>query len=108
MQIVVTSRHFQLSDEARDKILKKITGLIRHAGQITKARVVVSREKFRYQAEVFVTGIGKGKVFSVKDNAGDPVSAVILATEKIDEQIIKFKERRRRYEDFRHSQERGN
>jgi ribosomal subunit interface protein len=108
MQIVITSRHFQLADAARDKILKKITGLIRHAGQITKARVVVSREKFRYQAEVLITGIGQGKVLSIRDNAGDPVSAVILAAEKIDEQIIKFRDKRRRYENFRHPEERGN
>jgi ribosomal subunit interface protein len=108
MQIVVTNRHFRLTDAARDKILKKITGLIHHAGQITKVRVVVSREKFRYHAEVLVMGIGKGKVLIVRDNASDPVSAVILATEKIDEQLIKFRDKRRRYENFRHPQERGN
>lgn len=92
MQINLTGHHIDITDSLRAYVNEKFARLERHFDNVTDIHVVLEVEKQRQKAEsnMHVSG---GKVFANAE-AEDMYAAIDALVDKLDRQIIKFKEKR--------------
>lgn len=91
MQINITGHHLDLTDSLNDFVHQKFAKLERHYDHMTQVHVVLNVEKLSHIAEAtaHVTG---AELFATAD-AEDMYSAIDQMVDKLDRQIIKYKEK---------------
>jgi putative sigma-54 modulation protein len=93
MNINITCRQMRLTNAIRVYVEEKIGKADKYLGNILRAQVTLSVEKRTHQAEVIIHTAGH--TFRALAQAGDLYAAVDLASDKLDHQLKKHKERRR-------------
>ncbi|MEM7096863.1 MAG: ribosome-associated translation inhibitor RaiA [Pseudomonadota bacterium] len=91
MQLNITGHHLDLTESLNTFIHHKFEKLERHYDHMTQVHVVLSVEKLVHKAEAsaHVTGT---ELFATADSE-DMYSAIDQMMEKLDRQIIKYKEK---------------
>jgi putative sigma-54 modulation protein len=92
MQVTVTGRHFEVSPALRSYLDERLNRMHRYMGKIQSAHVTLSAEKHRHHAEI-VLHLG-GRDFTGKEVSEDMQSAVDRVTEKLEKQLLRFKDKR--------------
>jgi ribosome hibernation promoting factor len=99
MQVSVSSRHTELAAGLRAAAVEKIGRLDRFLEGMDRAEVHFSQEASRRKMErqtCEVTLEGHGHHVRCKVSAADPLTAIDLAVEKLEQQLTKLKSRRSR------------
>ncbi len=91
MNISVTGRRMNVSDNLRAYAEKKIKKLNRYFNQLIDAHVIISVEKLDHICEVVING--DGIQFHGREKAADLFSAIDLLHEKMEKQIRRYKEK---------------
>lgn len=91
MQIQITGKHIQVTDPIKEFIHSKFSKLDRHFDHITQAHIIISIEKERHISEATV-GVS-GKNLFAKSESTDMYSAIDMLIDKLDAQLIKYKEK---------------
>ena len=100
MKVVLHDRTDGLTPELRDYAERKLTRLARHFEKVAEADVDFSEERKRSGLATFVCRINvhldghRGAVLSAHERGADAQSALDLALDKIDRQVVKQKEKR--------------
>ncbi len=55
MEIVITGRHFEVSDKLKDLAARKVKKLVKLVPFVHQIDVIFTQQKFRHQAEILVT-----------------------------------------------------
>ena len=99
MDIVVKSRHHEVTDRFRRHVMEKLAKVQEMDGKAISLTVVLGEEKNPRQAEqkdrIELTLDCPGPVIRAEASAGDPYSALDLAAAKLQTQIRKAKDRRK-------------
>jgi putative sigma-54 modulation protein len=93
MQVHITARHLKLTPAIADYVQKKIEKANRFLDNLISAQAILDVEKNRHKAELVMHG--SGRTFTAKETSTDLYAAVDLASDKLDEQLRRYKERRR-------------
>lgn len=91
MRIHITARHIHLTDALRAYVEKKVSKTQKYFNHLIWAQVIVSVEKLTHNCEIVVHA--SGHTFRVLAASQDLYAAVDLASDKIDNQLKKHKER---------------
>lgn len=91
MQINISGHHIELTPPIRDYVNEKLDRLTRHYDQITNIQVILNVEKVRQIAEATIS-IRGGEVFANAESE-DLYAAIDMLTDKLDRQLIKYKEK---------------
>ena len=99
MEIVVKSRHMDVSDRFRSHVEDKLTRLEKHDHRIQRVEVEVDKEKNPRQQDravrVELTAFSKGPVIRAEAAAEDKMAALDLALDKMATQMRRAADRRR-------------
>ncbi|HEY3084322.1 MAG TPA: ribosome-associated translation inhibitor RaiA [Candidatus Dormibacteraeota bacterium] len=99
MKVVLHDRTNGLGQEVRDTAHHKLTRLARHFGRVADAEVEFSEERKRSGLSTSVCRINlhldghRTPVLQARERGADPLSALDLALDKIDRQVVAFKEK---------------
>ena len=99
MKVVLHDRTDGLGQEVRENAERKLTRLARHFGKVADADVDFSEERKRSGLATIVCRINihldgrRTPVLSAHERAADALSALDLALDKIDRQVVKYKEK---------------
>ena len=99
MKVVLHDRTNGLGQEVRETAQRKLDRLARHFGKVADAQVEFSEERKQSDLTTFVCRIivhldgRRTPVLQARERAADPVSALDLALDKIDRQVVAFKEK---------------
>lgn len=99
MRVVLHDRTDGLGQEVRDNAHLKLSRLARHFGKVADAEVDFSEERKRSGLATTVCRINvhldgrRTPVLSAHERGADPQSALDLALDKIDRQVVKHKEK---------------
>ncbi len=99
MKVVLHDRTNGLGQEVRDNAYRKLTRLARHFGRVASAEVEFSEERKRSGLATSVCRINvhldgrRAPVLSAQEKGADPQSALDLALDKIDRQVVRHKEK---------------
>src|SRR4029077_12992699 len=93
MQVNITARHLKLTPAIAEYVQKKLEKAKRFFDHLIWAQVILDVTKNRHKAEILIHA--SGSTFTAKEESTDLYAAVDLATDKIDEQLRRFKERLR-------------
>src|SRR5438105_7342796 len=93
MELNITARHLKLTSPIADYAQKKLEKAKKYFGQLIWAQVILDVEKNRHMAEFVLHAAGR--TFTAKEESADLYAAIDLASDKIDEQLRRHKERRR-------------
>src|SRR5690554_7470338 len=92
MQINISGHHVELTPALKDYITTKFDKLERHFDQITNCQVTLEVEKVRQMAEATLHVSG-GEIHAKAENE-DMYAAIDALVDKLDRQILKYKEKR--------------
>ncbi|MEO5663830.1 MAG: ribosome-associated translation inhibitor RaiA [Nocardioides sp.] len=99
MDVVVTGRHFEVSDRFREHVSEKLTRLEKHDHRIIRVQVEVEEEKNPRQHDrsikIELTAFSKGPVIRAEAAAEDKMGALDLALDKMAAQMRRAADRRR-------------
>jgi len=93
MTVNITCRQMRLTNAIRDYVEEKVQKAEKYLNNILRAQVTLSVDKRAHQAEIVVHA--SGHIFRALAQAGDLYAAIDLASDKLDHQLKKHKERRR-------------
>ncbi|MGA8921669.1 MAG: ribosome-associated translation inhibitor RaiA [Candidatus Dormiibacterota bacterium] len=99
MRVVLHDRTNGLGQEVRENAHLKLSRLARHFGKVAEAEVDFSEERKRSGLATTVCRINvhldgrRSPVLSAHERGADPQSALDLALDKIDRQVVKHKEK---------------
>ena len=93
MIIHTTAKHLQLTEPIRNYVQEKVRKVQKYCNQITPVQVVLSVEKRVHRAEIIVHA--PKQTFRALAQSSDLYAAIDLASDKIDAQLKKHKERLR-------------
>ena len=99
MKVVLHDRTNGLGQEVRDTAQRKLDRLTRHFGKVVDAEVEFSEERKQSDLTTFVCRIilhldgHRAPVLYARERGADPQSALDLALDKIDRQVVAFKEK---------------
>ena len=89
--VSVTFRHLDATPSLREYAVEKASKIRSYFGDPNEITIVLSSEKHRYTAEIILKA---GKITAnAKEETDDMYSAIDIAIDKIDRQIIKHKEK---------------
>ncbi|QWF71177.1 ribosome-associated translation inhibitor RaiA [Methylomonas paludis] len=91
MQISITGHHVEVTDSLKSHIEDKIGILKRHFDNVVDIHVILTVEKLEQKAEATVQ-ISGAKLFA-EDVQADMYVAIDNMVDKLDRQIVKFKEK---------------
>ncbi len=91
MQINISGHHVDLSSALKDYIHEKLEKLTRHLDKITSINVILNIDNMEHHAEATVR-FGGGEIFA-DSAAGDMYAAIDGLSDKLDRQILKYKEK---------------
>lgn len=99
MDVVVTGRHFEVSDRFREHVADKLARLEKHDHRIIRVQVEVEQERNPRQHDravrVELTAFSKGPVIRAEAAADDKMGALDLALDKMASQMRRAADRRR-------------
>ena len=99
MKVVLHDRTNGLGQEVREVVQHKLTRLDRHFGKVAEAEVEFTEERKRSGLATTVCRINlrldgrRAPVLHARERGADPQSALDLALDKIDRQVVAFKEK---------------
>ena len=99
MKVVLHDRTDGVGQEVRETAERKLTRLVRHFGKVADADVDFSEERKRSGLATIVCRINvhldgrRTPVLSAHERGADAMSALDLALDKIDRQVIKYKDK---------------
>jgi putative sigma-54 modulation protein len=99
MQLTIKGRNFEVNDQLRGYVEKKLGKMDRYLPEIQEMRVELAEEKSRKSSErevVQVTIRSNGSLLRAEVRSGDIYSAVDAVAEKLQVQIKRYKGKRRR------------
>ena len=105
MELNITARHLKLTSAIAEYVQKKLEKAKRYFDHIIWIQVILDIEKNRHIAEIVIHATGH--TFTAKEVSTDLYAAIDLASDKIDEQLRRFKERRRLRRSDRTAKSRG-
>lgn len=91
MKINITGRHLSISDRLKEYAEIKIQKLEKYFNQLIDAHVILYSEKLDKGSEVIING--DGIQFHGRERSNSLYSAIDLLFEKMEKQIIKYKEK---------------
>ncbi len=91
MQLSVKGRNLEVTDALRQYAEEKLGRLTKYLEQIVSASVVLSVEKHRHLAEVTLRV--RDLTIRAEESTGDLYSSIDLVAEKLERQILRYKER---------------
>ncbi len=91
MQLSVKGRNLEITDALRQYAEEKLGRLTKYLEQIVSATVVLSVEKHRHLAEVTLRV--RELTIHAEESTGDLYSSIDLVAEKLERQILRYKER---------------
>jgi putative sigma-54 modulation protein len=91
MNITITGRHMNVGTNLQNYAEKKIKKLENYFNQLIDAHIILYVEKLDHGAEVIING--DGVQFHGREKADTAFSAIDLLFEKMEKQIIKYKEK---------------
>jgi len=91
MQLNITGHHIELTEALRGFIQQKLARLTRHYDNIANVQVTLSVEKGRKQAACLLNVAGKD--LHGADERGDMYAAIDSLINKMDRQLVKYKEK---------------
>ena len=94
MNVEYTGRQYEITPAIRKQVEHGLTKLTRILGDNFDSKVVLANEKHRSIADITVTSANRNPIVGLAE-AGDMISAVGEALERIERQALKFKARRR-------------
>ena len=95
MNITTTARHCELVPEDRQFVQQRLERLLRYfrdPRDLMEAHVVIGVEKYRHSAEITLK-LRRGEVVS-REEANDSRAAIEQAAERLEQRILRLKERR--------------
>ncbi|MFL6155517.1 MAG: ribosome hibernation-promoting factor, HPF/YfiA family [Marmoricola sp.] len=99
MDVVVSSRHCEISERFREHVEDKLTRLEKHDHRIIRVEVLLERERNARQPErqvrVELTAKSKGPVLRAEAAAEDKMAALDLALDKMSAQMRRAADRRK-------------
>ncbi len=99
MDVVVNSRHCELSERFREHVEEKLSRLEKHDHRIIRVQVEVEQERNPRQHDrsfrVELTAFSKGPVIRAESAAEDKMAALDLALDKMAAQMRRAADRRR-------------
>ena len=94
MQIVVSARHGDVSDEVKKYAERKAEKLLKFFDKIQEIEVVLDHDSSSSQVEIIVNA-EHGNVFVASDKGEDYFAAVDLTVDKMGRQLTRHKEKHR-------------
>lgn len=94
MQINITGRHVEVTTALRDYVTNKFAKLERHFDHINNVYVILDVEKLVQKAEATLH-VNGGEIFATADHQ-DMYAAIDSLIDKLDRQVIKYKEKIKR------------
>jgi putative sigma-54 modulation protein len=91
MNLNITGHHLEVTPALRDYVAGKLDRVIRHFDNVTSVNVILTVEKLNQKAEVTVHV--RGKDIFVESVDGDLYAAIDMLADKLDRQVLKYKER---------------
>lgn len=91
MNLNITGHHLEITPALRDYVSGKLDRVIRHFDNVTSVNVILSVEKLNQKAEVTVHV--RGKDIFVEAIDGDLYAAIDILADKLDRQVLKYKEK---------------
>lgn len=91
MQVSITARHIDLSDEHKEYIHKRLGHLKKFFEAIMDCHVILTKEKHRESADITIQV--NGVTMHGEEETEDVLSSVDLVINKIERQIKRYKER---------------
>lgn len=95
MQINISGHQLEITDALRHYVDDKFQRLERHFDKIMSAQVIMSLEKLNKKIDATLKLTG-GEVTASAENI-DMYAAIDALVDKLDRQLIKFKEKRQQY-----------
>jgi len=95
MQINLSGHHVDLTPAIKSYINSKLDRLEKHHDRITSTNVILSVDKLRQKAEASIHVSGKD--FFADSESENLYAAIDLLTDKLDRQLIKYKEKIRNH-----------
>jgi ribosomal subunit interface protein len=99
MDVVVSSRHCEVSERFREHVEEKLTRLEKHDHRIIRVEVLLERERNARQPErqvrVELTAKSKGPIVRAEASAEDKMAALDLALDKMSAQMRRAADRRK-------------
>ena len=92
MDITTTARHFDLTSEIKDHTEKKLNRLARYFDRIHEAHVILTKEKFRYSAEITLR-VGGGADLVGREETPDVFGSIDGAVDRLEGQVKRHKGR---------------
>lgn len=96
MRVSIAARHLDMTDAIRSHVESQLDKVRHHFDRVIDIDVVLSVEKHRHTAEVTVHA--NGVRIHGKETSTDMYASVDTAIGKIDRQILKFKDRKHRFQ----------
>jgi len=93
MQLTISGHHLEITEAIREYVTSKFAKLERHYEQINSTSVILTVEKLSQNAEATVHVSG-GELFANSQHE-DLYAAIDSLTDKLDRQLIKYKEKHR-------------
>ena len=93
MQLTISGHHLEITDAIREYVNSKFAKLERHYEQIPSTTVILTVEKLSQNAEATVQVSG-AELFANSQHE-DLYAAIDSLTDKLDRQLIKYKEKHR-------------
>lgn len=99
MKVVLHDRTNGLGQEVREGAERKLSRLERHFGKVIEAEVEFSEKRRTSDLSWFVCTIHlrldgrRAPVLHAQESGADPISALDLALDKLDRQVVAFKEK---------------
>ena len=99
MDVVVSSRHCEVSERFREHVIDKLQRLEKHDHHIIRVDVQVERDKHPRQPDraikVELTARSRGPILRAESSAEDKMAALDLALDKLASQMRKAADRRK-------------
>jgi putative sigma-54 modulation protein len=90
MKILITARHFTISEETRQYVEDKANKLLKFFDRITSVNIILERIKdFEYETEI-VTQVPL-KTLTIHEKDEELIKSVDLAIDKMQRQLRKYK-----------------
>lgn len=96
MQILVTGRHLEITDEVREHVRTKAGKLSKFYDRIHEIEVILDQESEEITAEIIVRADRK-HTFVASGSGPDIVPLIDVISEKLERQLKKHKEKRRNH-----------
>lgn len=91
MNLTVTGHHVAVTPAIRSYVESKLERIVRHFDDVTGVNVILSVQKLRQKAEANLHV--RGKDLFVEADHEDLYAAIDAMTDKLDRQVLKYKDR---------------